>query len=121
MDSLSRALTVPLSRYLASRAGEVSILSGLTATHASELLTRRLDLFLGVDDLEELPGLERWELFSEPYVLLMSSRNGAVRSIPDLEKAGQRRSAHSLQRQVANRTGNRTPSSSAWGRGAELV
>ena len=86
MDSLSRALTVPLSRYLASRAGEVSILSGLTATHASELLTRRLDLFLGVDDLEELPGLERWELFSEPYVLLMSSRNGAVRTIPDLKK-----------------------------------
>ena len=86
VDSLSRALTVPLSQYLASRADEVSILSGLTATHASELLTRRLDLFLGVDDLEELPGLERWELFREPYVLLMSSRNGAVRSVAELKK-----------------------------------
>jgi DNA-binding transcriptional LysR family regulator len=86
VDSLSRALTVPLSKYLSSRADEVSILSGLTATHASELLTRRLDLFLGVDDLEELPGLERWELFREPYVLLMSSRHGVVRNVPDLRK-----------------------------------
>ena len=81
VDSLTRALTVPLSIYLASRADEVSVLSGLTARHASELLTRRLDLFLGVDDLEELPGLERWELFKEPYVLLVSSRNGAVHSV----------------------------------------
>ena len=36
VDSLNRALTAPLSTYLASRADEVSILSGLTATHASE-------------------------------------------------------------------------------------
>ncbi len=86
VDSLSRALTVPLSKYLASRADAVSILSGLTATHASELLTRRLDLFIGVDDLEELPGLERWKLLREPYVLLMGSGHGVVRSVPDLRK-----------------------------------
>ena len=86
VDSLSRALTVPLSKYLASRADEVSILSGLTATHASELLTRRLDLFLGVDDLEELPGLERWDLLREPYVLLLGIGHGVVRSVPDLKK-----------------------------------
>jgi DNA-binding transcriptional LysR family regulator len=86
VDSLTRALTVPLSIYLASRADEVSVLSGLTARHASELLTRRLDLFLGVDDLEELPGLERWELFKEPYVLLVSSKCAAVHSVADLTK-----------------------------------
>jgi DNA-binding transcriptional LysR family regulator len=86
VDSLSRALTVPLSEYLASRADSVSVLSGLTARHASELLTRRLDLFLGVDDLEELPGLERWDLFREPYVLLMSNKRGPIRSVADLKK-----------------------------------
>jgi DNA-binding transcriptional LysR family regulator len=85
VDSLSRALTAPLSHYLASRADQISILSGLTAAHASELLTRRLDLFLGVDDLEELPGLERWELLREPYVLLMASRHGTVHSVGDLK------------------------------------
>lgn len=85
VDSLSRALTVPLSRYLASRADEVSVLSGLTATHAGELLTRRLDLFLGVDDLEELPGLERWDLAREPYVLLLPKGAGAVESVVELK------------------------------------
>jgi DNA-binding transcriptional LysR family regulator len=85
VDSLSRALTVPLSKYLSSRADEVSILSGLTATHAGELLTRRLDLFLGVDDLEELPGLERWELAREPYVLLLPRGACTVQSISDLK------------------------------------
>lgn len=85
VDSLSRALTVPLSRYLASRADEVSVLSGLTATHAGELLTRRLDLFLGVDDLEELPGLERWDLAREPYVLLLPKGAGAIESVVELK------------------------------------
>jgi DNA-binding transcriptional LysR family regulator len=86
VDSLSRTLTVPISTYLSERADEVSILTGLTATHASELLTRRMDLFIGVDDLEELPGLERWELLVEPYMLLLSRSHGAVRTIADLKK-----------------------------------
>jgi DNA-binding transcriptional LysR family regulator len=86
VDSLSRALTVTLSAHLNARADEVSILSGLTATHASELLTRRLDLFIGVDDLEELPGLERWELLREPYVLLLPKKHDRVRTLNDLKK-----------------------------------
>lgn len=86
VDSLSRALTVPLSNYLALHADAVSILSGLTATHASELLTRRLDLFVGVDDLEELPGLERWELLREPYILLLGPNHDNIRSLTDLKK-----------------------------------
>lgn len=71
VDSLSRTLSVPLADFLASRAGEVSILSGLTATHAGDLLTRRIDVFLGVDDLQDTQGLERWEITTEPYVLLL--------------------------------------------------
>jgi DNA-binding transcriptional LysR family regulator len=86
VDSLSRTLTVPISGYLAERADEVSILTGLTATHASELLTRRMDLFIGVDDLEELPGLERWEVLIEPYVLLLNRSQGAVRTLGELKK-----------------------------------
>lgn len=86
VDSLTRALTVPIGRILSARADEVSILSGLTAMHASELLTRRLDLLLGVDDLEDLPGLERWELAREPYVLLLRRGAGAVRSVADLKR-----------------------------------
>lgn len=86
VDSLSRALTVRLSGFLAERADEVTILSGLTATHASELLTRRLDLFIGVDDLGEMEGLERWELLVEPYILLLNRKHGAVRTVADLKR-----------------------------------
>lgn len=86
VDSLGRSLTVAISQHLKAKAEEVSLLSGLTATHASELLTRRLDLFLGVDDLEESPGLERWEIVREPYVLLINGRNTHVRTLSDLKK-----------------------------------
>lgn len=70
VDSMSRALLVDLSAKLAESTENVAVLSGLTASHASALLTRRLDLLIGVDDLEDLDGLERWPLLSEPYVLL---------------------------------------------------
>lgn len=85
VDSLTRALTVPLANYLATIADEVSILSGLTASHAGDLLTRRLDLFLGVDDLENWAGLERWEFAKEPYCLLLPSRTKAPRTLADLK------------------------------------
>ena len=86
VNSLGRALTLKLSDYLASRAGEISILSGLTAAHASELLTRKLDLFLGVDDLEETAGLERWEIGRESYVLMLPPGTRPVISIQDLKR-----------------------------------
>lgn len=90
VDSLSRALTEPLTAFLSSRADEVSVRAGLTSTHASELLTRRLDLFLGVDDLEDLSGLERWHLITEPYVLHLPKRTKAPRSIAELKQLCER-------------------------------
>lgn len=86
VDSLCRILALPLAEYLASRADEVAILSGLTASHAGELLTRRLDLFLGVDDLQDLPGLERRELIKEPYILALPIGTRAIKSVQDLKK-----------------------------------
>lgn len=89
VDSLSRALMAPLASYLATKADEVSILSGLTASHASDLLTRRLDLFLGVDDLETWAGLERWQLAKEPYVLLLPAGKEAPRTVAALRRLAQ--------------------------------
>ena len=86
VDSLCRALTGPVSNYLASKAGEVSVLSGLTANHAGELLTRQLDLFLGVDDLEDMAGLERWEILTEPYVLLVPQNCKPPKTVSELKK-----------------------------------
>jgi DNA-binding transcriptional LysR family regulator len=86
VDSLSRVLTAPLASFLGTRADEVSILLGLTASHASDLLTRRLDLFLGVDDLEDWAGLERWPLAKEPYLLLLPSGTEPPRTVGALRK-----------------------------------
>jgi len=86
VDSLTRALTPPLTAYLATIADEVSILSGLTALHAGDLLTRRLDLFLGVDDLETWTGIERWQFAKEPYCLLLPAGVKPPRTLGDLKK-----------------------------------
>ncbi len=86
VDSLTRALSTPLASYLSTIADEVSILSGLTALHAGDLLTRRLDLFLGVDDLENSTGLERWQFAKEPYCLLLPARIKPPRTVAELKK-----------------------------------
>jgi len=90
VDSLSRALTAPLASYLATKADEVSILLGLTASHASDLLTRRLDLFLGVDDLEDWAGLERWQLAKEPYMLVLPAGTDVPRTVGALRKLAEK-------------------------------
>ncbi len=86
VDSLSRALTRPIARFLVERAQSASVLSGLTSQHASALLTRRLDMFIGVDDMTETPGLERFELRREPYVLLLPAKGDGVRTLADIER-----------------------------------
>jgi DNA-binding transcriptional LysR family regulator len=84
VDSLAHALTAPLAAFLARRAREVSILSGLTEAHAGAMLTRRLDMFLGVDELPDLDGLERYPLWTESYVLAVPSAGFAPQSAADL-------------------------------------
>ncbi|WP_371345080.1 LysR family transcriptional regulator [Ancylobacter sp. IITR112] len=71
VDSLARVLMAPLARALGEKAEQVSLLSGLTASHAGALLTRQLDVLVGADALDEIEGLERWPLLTEPYLLLM--------------------------------------------------
>jgi DNA-binding transcriptional LysR family regulator len=86
VDSLSRALMAPLVRALAEKAEQVSLLSGLTAAHAGALLTRQLDLLVGADALDEIEGLERWPLLTEPYVLLMPANLPAPSRVADIEE-----------------------------------
>jgi DNA-binding transcriptional LysR family regulator len=60
VDSLARTLTTPLAEFFASRVAQNAILFGLTAFHASALMARQLDMILGVDELVDTDGLERW-------------------------------------------------------------
>jgi DNA-binding transcriptional LysR family regulator len=70
VDSLCRAIVPELAAYLGSVSDYVSLVWGLTAAHADAILNRRLDVFVGVDDVELLEGLEKWALADEPYVLI---------------------------------------------------
>lgn len=84
VDSLAHALSIPIAQFLRQRADSVHVHSGLTATHAGALLTRNLDLFIGVDDLIEVAGLQRFELMSEPYILLLPAGAAAPTSLGEL-------------------------------------
>jgi DNA-binding transcriptional LysR family regulator len=84
VDSLSRALAAPLAAFLSARADEVSIFSGLTASHAGALVTRNLDVMIGVDDLGEVGGLERLPIVSEAYVLATPRGARRVATVGDL-------------------------------------
>jgi DNA-binding transcriptional LysR family regulator len=68
--SLQRLLSVPLVKSLSDAADEVIMLSGITSVHATALLTRQLDLCIGVDDLPMEAGLDRWPILTEPYVVI---------------------------------------------------
>ncbi|MBB3769642.1 DNA-binding transcriptional LysR family regulator [Angulomicrobium tetraedrale] len=86
VDSLSRVLITPLARALDEKAEQVSLLSGLTASHGGALLTRQLDLLVGAGDLDDIEGLERWPLLTEPYVLLMPAHLPRPGRTGDLEE-----------------------------------
>jgi DNA-binding transcriptional LysR family regulator len=82
VDSVSRLLSVPLVSALLKSSVQVVVQTGLATAHASALLTRQLDLLIGVDeqtganDLAEVAGLERRTVVREPYLLLTPAGAG---------------------------------------------
>ncbi len=86
VDSLCRALVPELSAYLATKSEYVSFVWGLTALHADAILSRRLDVFVGVDDVELLEGLEKWPLIEEPYVVVTPIGVDKIEDLSDLAK-----------------------------------
>lgn len=90
VDSLSRALTGPLASFLVAHADHVSVQSGLTSAHAGALLTRNLDLFIGVDDMSDVEGFDRHEIVTEPYILVLPPKHKIPRSMADLEACAEK-------------------------------
>lgn len=90
VDSLQRAVLPALAADLAGRATQAIFLSGLTASHSTALLTRQIDLSLGVDDLADIQGLERWPLIEEPYVLLCPAGQTPPQSVEQMGELASR-------------------------------
>lgn len=89
VDSLSRTLSTPLARFLMANVEQGTLLFGLTAFHAGALLERRLDIILGVDELVDTDGLERWPLLQEPYVALYPRHLAAAGTALNLRQLAQ--------------------------------
>lgn len=70
VDSFSRLLVPDLPDHLLQFTDHVSFVSGLTSSHVDDILGRKLDILLGVDEFEALEGLERWPLIEEPYLII---------------------------------------------------
>jgi DNA-binding transcriptional LysR family regulator len=84
VDSLARSLTTALADFLMGCVEQNTILFGLTASHASALMGRQLDMILGVDELVDVDGLERWPLLEEPYVILLPKPLADAFPLPQL-------------------------------------
>lgn len=82
VDSVSRLLSVPLVSALLKSSVQIVVQTGLATEHATALLTRQLDLLIGIEDqtggndLTEVAGLERRAVVREPYVLLTPAGAG---------------------------------------------
>ena len=59
-----------LPNHLLQTVDHVSFVSGLTSSHVDDILGRKLDLLLGVDEFDVLDGLESWPLIEEPYLII---------------------------------------------------
>jgi DNA-binding transcriptional LysR family regulator len=73
LGSIVGSLVPPLVFALLDRMPikSVSVWSGFASDHQRALLNRDLDLIIIADPLYEVTGLERHELFSEPFIILV--------------------------------------------------
>lgn len=69
--SLSRLLMKEMTAFLLGRATQSSIYTG-AAVQPPVLLSRRIDIAVGADDLSDVDGIERWPLVDEPLILVIS-------------------------------------------------
>ena len=84
INSFSRLLIPRLPDHLLQFADHVSFSSGLTSSHVDDILGRKLDILLGVDEFDFLDGLESWPLIEEPHLLIAPRGTPAPAHIEDL-------------------------------------
>jgi DNA-binding transcriptional LysR family regulator len=88
VDSFSRLLVPRLPERLLQLADNVSFVSGLTSSHVDDILGRRLDILLGVDEFDRFEGLESWPLIDEPYLIIAPAGTPAPAEIADVVALG---------------------------------
>lgn len=84
-----------IKSLLKTTATHLSFRSGLAHDQAEGLLSRNLDFIITSDPLDDVDGLERHVILSEPFVLLLPDKLGPASELQDLKRLA---AAHSLIR-----------------------
>ena len=74
VDSFASTAGPELIRALLKTTSRLSFRSGLAHDQAAGLLDRSLDVIVTSDAMDELDGLERFQILSEPYLLVMPEK-----------------------------------------------
>lgn len=86
IDSFASTVGPSLIRaLLLQNVSHLSFRSGLAHDQAEGLLTRNLDLIISSDALDDVDGLDRYPILSEPFVLLLPDRLAATTPKPELK------------------------------------
>ena len=86
VDSFATTAGPELIKALLKTTSRLSFRSGLTHDQAQGLLDRSLDVIITGDAMDELDGLERYPIFSEPYLLLLPPAMDAAPAEIDLRQ-----------------------------------
>lgn len=85
IDSFASTVGPSLIRSLLGQVAHLSFRSGLAHDQAEGLLSRNLDLIISSDALDDVDGLDRYPILSEPFVLLLPDRIAAAHPKPELK------------------------------------
>jgi len=75
-----------IKTLLKTTATHLSFRSGLAHDQAAGLLGRHLDFIITGDALDDVDGLERYAIMSEPFLLLLPDKPAPVSELQDLKK-----------------------------------
>jgi DNA-binding transcriptional LysR family regulator len=84
VDSFASAAGVELIEFLLGYTANLSVWSGMTPKLVDALMQRKVDMVISNDALEDVEGLDRFELLREPYVMLVPRRIALDGSPPSL-------------------------------------
>ena len=73
VDSFGAAVGPALMKVLLDHAAGLTVWSGLTSNLTDAFLQRKVDMIIANDPLDDMDGLDRYELMSESYLLLSPS------------------------------------------------
>lgn len=87
VDSLATAVGRSLVSSLKNRAQDWSISTGLSHMHGDALLTRKTDIIISDDALDDYPDMEHYRILREPFVLaLPNDFSQPVYDLAELDK-----------------------------------